>query len=92
MSLQQEREQIGETNGEFRIKQEQLLDSAREPIVKVSMWGFVTSTVTTFKAPVGALGGLEVLHQIGAAAVDLRKHELNKRKHQNKLDISTSST
>lgn len=91
MSLQQEGEQIGGRDREFWNEQERLLDSSDKHIIKGCVAGATTglamATVALTAGPVGGLIaggviGLEVVHQLVAIGVDLRKHELNKRKHE----------
>ena len=84
-------EQTGETGSEFQSKQKELLDSAHEHITKMSMAGFATVAVMMVNVPIGVIGTLEVLHQIVAATVDLRKRELNKRKHNTSTNTNSTS-
>jgi len=90
MSLQQEGEQIfGEKSNEFRHQQELLLNSSGKHLNKALTAGIVggggTSVgsllVGTGVLVVGGVIGLEMAHQLIASAVDLRKHELNNKRH-----------
>ncbi len=82
MSLQQEGEQIGGRALEFWKEQGRLTDSARKHIDKALVAGIVTGLTTAVPPHIaGAVVGLELIHQMGAAAVDLRKHEKNKKGH-----------
>lgn len=80
MSLRQEGEQTGERDSEFRNEQERLLDSAGEHLKKGCVAGVITG-LATMVSPGAAVIVLEMARQFGAAAVDLGKHESNKRKH-----------
>jgi len=87
MSLLQE----GEQNGEFWNEQDRLSDSARKHTTKASIAGVVTGLgVAAGALTIGTTGGLivvavgaaEMVHQLVASTVDIRKHELNKGKHE----------
>lgn len=90
MSLLQEGEQTGKVEDKFRNEQERLTNSARRHIDKACVAGIVTG-LTMAVTPGGAVIALEVIHQLVASGVDLRKHELNKRKHNTSLDVKPAS-
>ena len=80
MSLLQEGEQTGEMySDEFQNKQERLLDSAGEHLKKACVAAGITG-LAMMVTPGAAVIGLEMVHQYGAFAVDLGKHQLNERK------------
>lgn len=89
MLLRQEGEQIfREESSEFRNEQERLTDSARKHIEKACVAGMVTGLTFAAVPPAGAVIGLELVHQLGAATVDLAKHESNERKHKSQKNTS----